>query len=170
MQPLYKNASITLKFAPTIKWYQNFRLFTKKSYHLDTTFFIQTAGLAYHHRTKCGGYHQPFWAVYHHSSECIFLRFDDIQCLCIDDIQGYALILVRLCGLPAFFILRQDERLLRENRQGEFQCGNGLAQTCPMTNNRRLHTIYGMWYIVPPYTGNAFLPICNTFVTPDMIN
>ena len=32
----------------------------KKSYHFDTTFFIQTAGLAYHHRTKCGAYHQPF--------------------------------------------------------------------------------------------------------------
>ena len=43
----------------------------KKSYHFDTTFFIQTAGLAYHHRTKCGGYHQPFWAVYHHAPACI---------------------------------------------------------------------------------------------------
>ena len=50
----------------------------KKSYHFDTTFFIQTAGLAYHHASACIS--SALWAVYHHSSECIFLRFDDIQC------------------------------------------------------------------------------------------
>ena len=31
---------------------------TKKSYHFDTTFFIHYGVMAYHHRTKCGGYHQ----------------------------------------------------------------------------------------------------------------
>ncbi len=48
----------------------------KKSYHFDTTFFIQTAGLAYHHASACIS--SALWVVYHHSSECIFLRFDEI--------------------------------------------------------------------------------------------
>ena len=45
-------------------------------------FFIQTAGLVYHHRTKCGGYHQPLWGWIssRHSRAYPFLRFDDIQC------------------------------------------------------------------------------------------
>ena len=30
VQTLIENASITLKFAPIVKWYQNFRLLTKK--------------------------------------------------------------------------------------------------------------------------------------------
>ena len=30
----------------------------KKSYHFDTTFFIHYGVMVYHHRTKCGGYHQ----------------------------------------------------------------------------------------------------------------
>ena len=43
-----------------------------------TTIFIQTAGLAYHHALACIS--SALWAVYHHSPECISLRFDDIQC------------------------------------------------------------------------------------------
>ena len=34
-------------------------------------FFIQAAGLAYHRRTTCGAYHQPFGAVSHHALACI---------------------------------------------------------------------------------------------------
>ena len=48
----------------------------KKSYHFDTTFFIQAAGLVYHHALACIS--SALWAVYHHPSECIFLRFDEI--------------------------------------------------------------------------------------------
>ena len=43
------------------------------------SFFIQTAGLAYHHASACIS--SALWAVYHHSSECIFLRFDDMHFL-----------------------------------------------------------------------------------------
>ena len=46
-------------------------------------FFIHYGVMAYHHRTKCGGYHQPFWAVYHHALACIKLRNDDIQCFAL---------------------------------------------------------------------------------------
>ena len=49
--------------------------FAKKSYHFDTTFFIQTAGLAYHHALTCIS--SALWAVYHHR-RCIPLRLDDI--------------------------------------------------------------------------------------------
>ena len=47
----------------------------------DTVFFIQAAGLAYYHRTKCGVYHQgrPVALVSHHAPACISLRLDDIQ-------------------------------------------------------------------------------------------
>ena len=38
------------------------------------SFFIQAAGLVYHHRAKCGVYHQGRQAalVSHHASACIF--------------------------------------------------------------------------------------------------
>ena len=32
----------------------------QKRIHFLQYFFIQVADLVYHHRTKCGGYHQPF--------------------------------------------------------------------------------------------------------------
>ena len=77
----------------------------KKSYHFDTTFFIQTAGLAYHHASACIS--SALWAVYHHSSECIFLRFDDIQpyglMIYRNELRmiykAFALILVRFCAI-----------------------------------------------------------------------
>ena len=52
-------------------------------------FFIQAAGLAYHRRTKCGAYHQPF-GLYLITRQRVFscglmiykaYRFDDIQFL-----------------------------------------------------------------------------------------
>ena len=78
-----KNVKITQKigigfFGSTMPQVQILSLRPKKSYYFDTTFFIQTAGLAYHHASACIS--SALWAVYHHSSECIFLRFDDIQC------------------------------------------------------------------------------------------
>jgi len=67
-----------------------------------TSFFIQAAGLAYHHRAKCGAYHQGRQAalVSHHATACITLRLDEMQCCALmiyrrqaaDDIQGFALI------------------------------------------------------------------------------
>ena len=47
----------------------------KHLHHVSAFFFIQVAGLAYHHRTKCG--------VSHHASACIFLWLDDIQCFAL---------------------------------------------------------------------------------------
>ena len=46
-----------------------------------SNFFIQVAGLAYHHRTTCGAYHQERQTalVSHHAPACIFLRLDDIH-------------------------------------------------------------------------------------------
>ena len=52
----------------------------KKDCNFETklqSFFIQTAGLVYHHALACIS--SAFWAVYHHASACIFLRFDEIQ-------------------------------------------------------------------------------------------
>ena len=72
-------------------------------------FFIQAAGLAYHHRAKRGVYHQGRQSalVSHHALACISLRLDDIQhfvlMICnscgIDDIQGCALIYFQWCGI-----------------------------------------------------------------------
>ena len=53
------------------------------------TVFIQAAGLAYHHRAKCGAYHQPF-GLYIITRQRVFscglmiykaYRFDDMQFL-----------------------------------------------------------------------------------------
>ena len=64
-----------------------------------TSFFIQAAGLAYHHDAVVYII-SPFGAVSHHASACILLRLDEMQhcvlMICnscrIDDIQGFALI------------------------------------------------------------------------------
>ena len=60
------------------------RSFAKKTVTLIPKlrpFFIQAAGLAYHHRTKCGAYHQGRLTdlASHHAPACIYLRLDDIQ-------------------------------------------------------------------------------------------
>ena len=62
-----------------------------------TSFFIQAAGLAYHHDAVVYII-SPFGAVSHHASACISLRLDEMQhcvlMICnscgIDDIQGFA--------------------------------------------------------------------------------
>ena len=64
-----------------------------------TSFFIQAAGLVYHHDAVVYII-SPFGAVSHHASACILLRLDEMQhcvlMICnscgIDDIQGFALI------------------------------------------------------------------------------
>ena len=64
-----------------------------------TSFFIQAAGLVYHHDAVVYII-SPFGAVSHHASACIPLRLDEMQhcvlMICnscgIDDIQGFALI------------------------------------------------------------------------------
>ena len=58
---------------------------------LSADFFIQAAGLVYHHHAKRGAYHQPFGAVSHHALACIFLRLDDIPQQVADDIQSVPL-------------------------------------------------------------------------------
>ena len=67
-----------------------------------TSFFIQAAGLVYHHDAVVYII-SPFGAVSHHASACIPLRLDEMQhcvlMICnscgIDDIQGFALICSR---------------------------------------------------------------------------
>ena len=78
-----------------------------KQLQIPPSFFIQAAGLIYHHRMKCGVYHQKadcdLLFVSHHALACITLRLDDIQnfvlMICnsygIHDIQGSALINLR---------------------------------------------------------------------------
>ena len=63
--------------------FESFRVGQKRTKQTLRSFFIQAAGLAYHHRTKCGAYHQRRFAavVYHHALACISLRLDDIQFL-----------------------------------------------------------------------------------------
>ena len=74
-------------------------LCTKNSTSFDLSdFFIQTAGLEYHWRTKCGAYHQGRRSALasHHASACIFpaawwyamLRIDDIPQRVADDIHA----------------------------------------------------------------------------------
>ena len=72
-----------------------------------TSFFIQAAGLAYHHRTACGAYHQPLWgcissrvsvhppAAWWYTMLCI----DDIPQLVADDIHAYGVIGMRDFGM-----------------------------------------------------------------------
>ena len=91
----------------------------KKSYHFDTTFFILYGVMAYHHRTKCGGYHQKerfisLFFVSHHALTCIKLRNDEILArkrdilvfgrkifshFVSDDIQSYGLICPWKCAI-----------------------------------------------------------------------
>ena len=72
---------------------------TKKSDASASDFFIQSVGVAYHWRAKCGVYHQGRFValVSHHAPACISLRLDDMQhfvlMICnsfgIDDIHAY---------------------------------------------------------------------------------
>ena len=69
-----------------------------------TSFFIQAAGLAYHHDAVVDII-SPCGAVSHHAPACIFLRLDDIQhfvlMICnsfgIDDIHAFGVIGMRDC-------------------------------------------------------------------------
>ena len=69
-------------------------------------FFIQAAGLAYHH-DEVVDIISPFGAVSHHASACIPLRLDDIQCfalmICRNKLRipykAYALIYLRKCDI-----------------------------------------------------------------------
>ena len=62
-------------------------LCTKNPTSLDLSdFFIQAAGLAYHHDAVVDII-SPFGAVYHHALACIYLRLDDIQRQAVGDIQ-----------------------------------------------------------------------------------
>ena len=67
-------------------------------------FFIQAAGLAYHHRAKCGVYHQGRLAalVSHHAPACIFLRLDAIRAKPViprRDIQHFVLMICNFFGI-----------------------------------------------------------------------
>ena len=88
----WNNVTFAQLTIPSLRSLQVLSSAPKKSYHFDTTFFIQTAGLVYpfgewratpllHHALACIS--SALWAVYHHSSECIFLRFDYIQCFAL---------------------------------------------------------------------------------------
>ena len=65
-----------------------------------TSFFIQAAGLAYHHRAKCGAYHQPLWGcissrISVHLPAAWWdttLRVGDIQCFALMICNGKPLI------------------------------------------------------------------------------
>jgi len=61
-------------------------------------FFIQAAGLAYHHDAVVDII-SPLGAVSHHALACILLRLDDIQGLCLDDIQCSALMICNSYGI-----------------------------------------------------------------------
>ena len=72
----------------------------KNKYLLSTKrylFFIQAAGLVYHHRTKCGAYHQGRIAalVSHHAPAYIFLRLDDIPQRVADNMQNFVLMIYK---------------------------------------------------------------------------
>ena len=84
------------------RWFDSSRAYQKRSNFClpkVTSFFIQAAGLAYHHDAVVYII-SPFGAVSHHASACILLRLDEMQhfvsMICnscgIDDIQGFALI------------------------------------------------------------------------------
>ena len=51
----------------------------EKSTAYAVLFSIQAAGLAYHHRAKCGAYHQPFGLYLITRQRVSYLRLDDIQ-------------------------------------------------------------------------------------------
>ena len=73
-----------------------------------TSFFIQAAGLVYHHDAVVDII-SPYGAVSHHAPACIPLRFDDMQHFVlviynfyeIDDMQGLRLdFIAKNIGLP----------------------------------------------------------------------
>ena len=41
--------------------FESYYLHQKITTRMSRYFFIQAAGLVYHHRAKCGVYHQPQW-------------------------------------------------------------------------------------------------------------
>ena len=54
--------------------------------------FIQAAGLAYHHRAKCGAYHQAPLGLYIITRQrASYMRLDDIPQQVADSIQGLRL-------------------------------------------------------------------------------
>ena len=57
-----------------------------------SNFFIQAAGLAYHHDAVVDII-SPFWAVSHHALACIYLRLDDIQHIVLMIYKAYALMI-----------------------------------------------------------------------------
>jgi len=85
-------------------------LYTKNSTSFDlSNFFIQAAGLAYHHDAVVDII-SPFGAVSHHALACIYLRLDDIQhfvlVICnsfgIDDIHAFGVMWTRNQNLRQF--------------------------------------------------------------------
>ena len=57
-----------------------------------SNFFIQAAGLAYHHDAVVDII-SPFGAVSHHALACIYLRLDDIQHFVLMIYKAYALMI-----------------------------------------------------------------------------
>ena len=109
-------------------------------------FLIQAAGLAYHHRTTCGAYHQGRQAALasHHAPACILLRLDDIQPFGLmiyrrqaaDDMQGCALIRLRASRFPrpaqrAVHIIKGGRPpLYLITRRRVFSCSLNLRKKC----------------------------------------
>ena len=96
-------------YEPKGRGFESLRAHQKRSNFCKTkvtSFFIQAAGLAYHHDAVVYII-SPFGAVSHHASACILLRLDEMQhcvlMICnsfgIDDIQGFALIGLQKCGI-----------------------------------------------------------------------
>ncbi|MBR6502536.1 MAG: hypothetical protein IKT42_03765, partial [Clostridia bacterium] len=65
-----------------------------------TSFFIQAAGLAYHHALACISSPQ---GVYHHR-RCILLQLDDIPQQVADDMQNFVLMIYN--GKPLICFLK----------------------------------------------------------------
>ena len=65
------------------------------------SFFIQAAGLVYHHRTKCGAYHQPLWGCISPRASVHYSAAWWDTTLCVDDIQCFALMICN--GKPLIF-------------------------------------------------------------------
>ena len=80
-----------------------------------TSFFIQAAGLVYHHDAVVYII-SPFGAVSHHASACISLRLDDIPQQVADDIQCIALMICN--GKPLICFADSDISLKNELHYG----------------------------------------------------
>ena len=98
----YSQAVKARDFDSRIRWFKsNYPSQKRSNFCLPkvTSFFIQAAGLAYHHRAKCGVYHQPLWGcissrVSVHLPTAWWyttLRVDDIPQQVADDMQGLRL-------------------------------------------------------------------------------